>query len=167
MSGPLAAVSAVVRWGWRQRHRFLKFGVVGVSGVAINQLALWVCIAWLFRGLEPVSLWQNAALAIGVVLGMTNNFHWNRRWTWKDRERTQDLPIVRQYLQYAAANWPGIVVQFALTNLLSQAMDFQIANLFSIAVACVVNFLLNDLWTYRHVRIEGIDPEADRLDRAR
>ncbi|MFM7808901.1 MAG: GtrA family protein, partial [Planctomycetota bacterium] len=58
-------------------------------------------------------------------------------------------------------------MQFALTNLLSQVMDFQVANLFSIAVACVVNFLLNDLWTYRHVRIEGIDPEADRLDRAR
>ena len=167
MSGPFEPVAAVVRWGWRQRQRFLKFGVVGASGVAINQLTLWVCMGWFFRGLEPASMWRNAALAIGVVLGMTNNFHWNRKWTWKDRERTQDLPVVRQYLQYAAANWPGIVVQFSLTNLLSQVMDFQVANLFSIAVACVVNFLLNDLWTYRHVRTEGIDPEADRLDRAR
>ncbi|MFM7808900.1 MAG: hypothetical protein ACKPEA_13395, partial [Planctomycetota bacterium] len=68
MPGQFAAVSAVVRWGWRQRHRFLKFGLVGVSGVVINQLALWACIAWLFHGLKPVSLWQNAALAIGVVL---------------------------------------------------------------------------------------------------
>lgn len=160
-------IVAVVRWAWHQRHRFLKFGMVGVSGVVINQLALWICMNGLFRGNEPVSLWQNVSMAIGIVLGMTNNFHWNRKWTWKDRERTQELPIVHQYLQYAAANWPGIVVQVTLTNLLLQFMHLQVANLFAIGVACVVNFLLNDLWTYRHVRIEGIDPEADRLDRAR
>ncbi|MFM7808479.1 MAG: GtrA family protein, partial [Planctomycetota bacterium] len=131
-------IFAVVRWAWHQRHRFLKFGMVGVSGVVINQLALWICMNGLFRGNEPVSLWQNVSMAIGIVLGMTNNFHWNRKWTWKDRERTQELPIVHQYLQYAAANWPGIVVQVTLTNLLLQFMHLQVANLFAIGVACVV-----------------------------
>ena len=167
MSGPLATVATVLRWGWHQRQRFLKFGVVGVSGVAINAATIWICANWIFPSLQPESLRNNLAMAIGITLGMTNNFHWNRRWTWRDRERTQHLPVGRQYLQYAAANWPGIVVQAALTNLLGQFMHFQVANLFAIGVACVVNFLLNDLWTYRHVRIEGIDPEADRLDRAR
>ena len=104
--------------------------MVGVSGVAINQVVIWLCMNWLFRGGEPISLWQNVSMAIGIVLGMTNNFHWNRKWTWKDRERTQELPVVHQYLQYAAANWPGIVVQVALTNLLVQFMHLQLANLF-------------------------------------
>jgi putative flippase GtrA/4-amino-4-deoxy-L-arabinose transferase-like glycosyltransferase len=167
VSGLLEPVFAVVRWGWRQRRRFLKFGVVGVSGVAINQVAIWACMNWVFGAVEPASLRLNLSMAVGILLGMTNNFHWNRRWTWKDRERTQALPIVQQYLQYAAANWAGIVVQVAITNLLAAHMPYLLANLFGIGVACVINFLLNDLWTYRHVRVEGVDPEADRLERAR
>ena len=167
MAGPLRPLVSVVQWAWRQRQRFLKFGVVGVSGVAINQVAIWACNERLFTGVENASLRLNLSMAVGIVLGMTNNFHWNRKWTWKDRERTQELPVVHQYLQYAAANWAGIVVQVAITNLLSAWMPYLLANLFGIGVACVINFILNDLWTYRHVRTEGIDPETQRLERAR
>ena len=165
--GPVQAIATVIRWCWAQRHRFFKFGVVGVSGVAINQIAIWVCQEKLFTDVDNASLRLNLSMAVGIVLGMTNNFHWNRKWTWKDRGRTQQLPIVQQYLQYAAANWAGIVVQVTLTNLLVRWMPYLPANLFGIGVACVINFILNDLWTYRHVATEGIDPEAARLERAR
>jgi putative flippase GtrA len=160
-------VARVIAWGWRQRQRFMKFGVVGVSGVAINQLAIWLCQERLYTGIEDLSLRLNLAMATGIVLGMTNNFHWNRRWTWKDRPRARQVPLVHQYVQYAAANWAGILVQVTLTNLLVRVMPYLLANLVGIGFASVVNFVLNDLWTYRHVRTEGIDPEEARLHDAR
>ena len=167
MAGPLQPVVRVVAWGWRQRRRFLKFGVVGVTGVAINQLVIWLCQERLYTGVQDLSLRLNLAMATGIVLGMTNNFHWNRRWTWKDRHRTRQVPLVHQYLQYAAANWAGILVQVTLTNLLVRLMPYLLANLVGIGFASVVNFVLNDLWTYRHVRTEGVDPEEARLHDAR
>ena len=85
---------------------------------------------WLTRGFtapfgSPLSLWYHMAVTakealygfiigstVGIVLGMTNNFHWNRKWTWKDRGRTQELPIVQQYMQYAAAKMVGPKPEF-------------------------------------------------------
>ena len=167
MTGLFQSIFAVVAWGWRQRHRFFQFGVVGVSGVAINQLVIWGCQEHLYLGIGNESLRLNLAMFTGIVFGMTNNFYWNRKWTWKDRQRTRDLSIIHQYLQYATANWAGILVQVALTNLLVHWVPYLAANLIGIAFASVINFVLNDLWTYRHVRTEGIDPEVERLERAR
>jgi putative flippase GtrA len=157
----------MLSWTWRQRHRFLKFGLVGLSGVFINQAVLWVCQEYLFAAVDDFSLRLNLSMAAGILLSMTNNFHWNRRWTWRDRDRATRLPILHQYLQYAAANWAGIVAQVAITNLLSQWMPYLLANLFGIGMGCVVNFLLNDLWTFRHVRTEGMPPQERQLERAR
>jgi len=166
MNSPLHSILSVISWGWRQRHRFFKFGMVGISGIVINQAAIWICYAHVFATVGNLSLRLNLSMAVGILLSMTNNFHWNRRWTWKDRTRAQELPIVRQYLQYAAANWAGIVVQVAITNLLTNWMPYLLANLAGIGVGCGVNFILNDLWTYRHVHTDGIDPEARQPARA-
>jgi len=166
MNRPFDSIHSVISWSWNQRYRFFKFGTVGVSGIVINQAVIWLCYANVFAAVENLSLRLNLSMAIGILLSMTNNFHWNRRWTWKDRERAQKLPIVHQYLQYAAANWAGIVAQVTITNLLIRWMPYLLANLFGIGVGCVVNFVLNDLWTYRRVYTGGIDPEAKNLERA-
>ncbi|MCD6293915.1 MAG: GtrA family protein [Deltaproteobacteria bacterium] len=117
--------------------------------MVVNQATVWMCQEYVFTTVLNLSLRLNLSLAVGILLSMTNNFHWNRRWTWKDRERAQKLPIVHQYLQYAAANWAGIVAQVAITNLLTRWMSYLPANLFGIGVGCVANFILNDQWTYR------------------
>lgn len=167
MSAIVDRAASVMRWAWGQRRRFLRFGVVGVSGVALNMAIIWVCQEHLYRGIANESLRLALSMATGIVLGLTNNFHWNRTWTWKDRSRAQELPLLQQYGQYAAANWVGILLQYTLTYTLKGHMPLLIANAASIAVACVINFTLNDLWTYRHVRTEGIDPEEVQLHDAR
>ena len=45
-------------------------------------------------------------------------------------------------------------------------MPYLLANLFGIGAACVVNFVLNDLWTYRQVRTQSMDPETKQPERA-
>ncbi len=167
MNGPLDSILSATSWSWRQRHRFFKFGIVGISGIVINQAAIWICYEHVFTTLLNLSLRLNLSMAVGILLSMTNNFYWNRRWTWKDRERAHELPIVHQYLQYATANWAAIVMQVTITNLLTRWMPYLMANLFGIGVGCVANFILNDLWTYRHVSTHNIAPETGQLERAR
>lgn len=167
MRTPSGPIRRVVAWSWHQRYRFMQFGMVGFSGIALNQLVIWLCQERLYTGVADLSLRLNLAMATGILVGMTNNFHWNRRWTWKDRTRASTTPLLRQYLQYCAANWAGILIQVALTNLLVLWTPYLLANLIGIAFASLANFALNDLWTYRHVRTEGIDPEQVQLARAR
>ena len=167
MSEQRGTIGRVIHWGWHQRHRFLQFGMVGVTGIALNQVVIWLCQEHLYTSIGDLSLRLNLAMATGILIGMTNNFHWNRKWTWKDRYRAEHTPLFKQYVQYCTANWAGILIQVTLTNLLVLWSPYLIANLIGIGFASIANFTLNDLWTYRHVRTEGIDPEEAQLERAR
>ena len=59
MNSPLNSVLLVISWSWRQRHRFFKFGLVGVSGIVINQAFLWLCQEHVFSDIENLSLRLN------------------------------------------------------------------------------------------------------------
>ncbi|RLG06344.1 hypothetical protein DRO47_02465 [Candidatus Bathyarchaeota archaeon] len=68
-------------WAWARRKifstTFLKFGIVGASGVVVNY-----GIAYLgyIAGLSDI-----ISLAIGVEAAILNNFTWNDLWTFRHR----------------------------------------------------------------------------------
>ena len=161
------AAGSVIRWAWHQRRRFMKFGVVGLSGLAVNQATLWLGHEHLFQAVRPDSLRLNLAIALGIAVALTSNFLLNRAWTWRDFSRLTVAPIWIQYGRYAVANWAGILLTIAGTNLLAASLGYSLANLTSIALAAGVNFAVNDLWTFRHVRTEGLDPERTQLAQSR
>jgi dolichol-phosphate mannosyltransferase len=133
--------------------RFLKFGSVGVSGVLVNQAALWFSREHVFAGLSP-HLALNAALAVAVALATINNYFWNRWWTWRDRDRTRSaVGTLAQFGRYCAAVALGTAVQFAVTNLLAAFFRYLLANLCAIAMASGVNFAMNNRWTFRGRRV--------------
>ena len=74
-------------WHWAKRKIFstifLKFGIVGASGVVVNY-----GIAYLgyVAGLSDL-----LSLAIGLEAAIVNNFVWNDLWTFRHR-RTLKLP---------------------------------------------------------------------------
>jgi putative flippase GtrA len=131
--------------------RFVRFCIVGASGVLVNLLVLWLAREYLFATLSPPRLRLNAALALAIAVATLSNFLWNRFWTWRDRHRGAGArALAGQFGQYAVAVLIGSGVQFLLTNLLSTYMHYLLANLVAIAAAAGVNFALNNLWTFRH-----------------
>lgn len=144
--------------GLLERFRFIKFGIVGASGVVVNLSVLHLGHEYLFNHLEAAYNKPYFSLALAIALATLNNFTWNRLWTWADRVRTLEAgepqPVSLRLLgmefgQYATASAFGSGLQYVLTLLLSGSMDYRVANIIAILAASVSNFLANDRWTFK------------------
>jgi dolichol-phosphate mannosyltransferase len=145
-------------------RRFLKFGTVGASGTVVNLGVLYLGQEHIFNAVQPTQLKLNLSLALAIFLATVNNFFWNRLWTWADRKHHHHKPWLAQFGQYASACWLSITLQLVFTNLLAPHFYYQIANLIAIAATSVLNFVLNDIWTFGRLKLIKHDepPHGDR-----
>ena len=123
--------------------RFLKFGVVGASGVIVNMGGLYV-----FKEFAGIPYFF--ASLIAIELSILSNFTINLLWTWRDRagEGTLWTKILRYHIGAGATAFLGnYLVLIALTELLG--MHYMVSNLIGIAVGTLSNYIINDLWTFR------------------
>lgn len=119
--------------------QLLKFGLVGVSGYLIN-LAVFA----LFSSELGVHHALGAVLAFCVAV--TNNFLWNRHWTFEPGERHPGFQAARFFAVSIAALGINLVVLEAL--LAETAMTALTAQAIAVATAMPFNFLGNKLWTF-------------------
>jgi len=138
----------LARWlALPSQQRFLKFCVVGASGVPVNLLLTYLGHAVLFAGLAPA--WRDGlALLLGIGVSIFTNFLLNDIWTWRDRgkRRTFFGRLARFYLVCSGAAALQWGVAYALSRWL--ALYLLLAQLVGIALATVVNFVANNLWTF-------------------
>ncbi|MES1981497.1 MAG: GtrA family protein [Pseudomonadota bacterium] len=134
-------------------RRFLKFGTVGASGTVINLGVLYLAQEYIFIAVQPQELRLNLSLALAILLATLNNFFWNRLWTWADRRQPGAGPIPVQFGQYMLACWLSIALQAVFTNLLAPFIHYLVANLIAILLTSVLNFLVNDTWTFGRLKL--------------
>ncbi len=118
--------------------QLVKFGLVGVSGYLIN-LAVFA----IFAGSLGVHHLIAAVLAFGVAV--TNNFLWNRYWTFGPGEGPAHFQAARFFAVSLASLGINLVV---LQLLISGNMGELTAQAIAVAVAMPFNFLGNKLWTF-------------------
>lgn len=135
------------------RPRFIKFGIVGASGVVVNLSVLYLGQEIIFESVALETLRLNLSLALAIFVATISNFTWNQRWTWHDRKALRTVPVVIQFAQYALACWIGIAVQFGLTNLFALFMHYLLANLIAVVIASLFNFVANDFWTFGRLKL--------------
>jgi putative flippase GtrA len=145
------------------RPRFIKFGIVGASGVVVNLSVLFIGQEMLFSHVGSETLRLNLSLALAIFIATISNFTWNRRWTWQDRRELRSVPIIVQFGQYAVACWVGIVIQFGLTNLFALFLHYLAANLIAVVIASLFNFVANDFWTFGRLKLRRHERES-RVD---
>ncbi|MCJ7507631.1 MAG: GtrA family protein [candidate division Zixibacteria bacterium] len=124
--------------------RFLKFCLVGASGVLVNMFFLWL----FYKKLGIFSL-LSSFLAIQIAI--LNNFLWNDKWTWREKRKpgTGEFFIrlgkfaLSSNLTSASANLLGVWI---FLNLLG--WNYLTSNLLGIGLGVVLNFLANHYWTY-------------------
>jgi dolichol-phosphate mannosyltransferase len=122
-----------------EKGRFTKFAVVGVSGILVNEGLLALLT-------EVYSVAIALAGAIAIEASILFNFFLNNFWTWRD-SRTKSF--FRRIIQYhSVAFIAGLVNYIILLALSALGMHHLLANLVGIAVATMINFILNNHWTF-------------------
>ena len=119
--------------------QLLKFGLVGGSGYLIN-LGVFALLAGSL-GLH------HAIAAVGAfAVAVTNNFLWNRYWTFGPGEG----PAHFQAARFFAVSLASLGLNIAILELLisNQVTGELTAQAIAVAVAMPFNFLGNKLWTF-------------------
>ncbi len=119
--------------------QLLKFGIVGGSGYLIN-LGVFAVLA----GSLGV---HHAIAAIGAFcVAVTNNFLWNRYWTFGPGNGRAGFQAARFFAVSLASLGLNLVVLEAL--IASRSVGELTAQAIAVAVAMPFNFLGNKLWTF-------------------
>ncbi len=115
----------------------LKFGIVGGSGYVIN-------LAVFALALKVFGLHHILAAIVAFLVAVSNNFHWNRIWTF-----SSDGRIGPQAVRFLTVSVGGLVINLVLLVVLVGAGMTELPAQ-AIAVACAVpfNFAANKLWTF-------------------
>ncbi|WP_457750837.1 glycosyltransferase [Thermococcus sp.] len=132
----LKHVYRLMRWEG-ELDRLIKFTLVGLSGVLVNEGFLYGFVR--FLGWDKI-----LANIPATELAILNNFTWNDIWTFKDVRR-KSLP--RRLFNFHIAALTGAVVQWIIyAGLVYIGLNYLVANLIGIIVSFIVRFLFN-----RHV----------------
>ena len=136
------AVHLRVRAGLRKPHNWVqlvKFCLVGGSGYVVN-----LCVFALAIGLLDLHHLIAATLAFAVAV--TNNFWWNRHWTFRARsghagfQAARFIAVSVVAFAFAASVLELLVSVAELPELLAQAI--------SIVAATPLNFVGNKMWSF-------------------
>jgi putative flippase GtrA len=139
----------------RQLHNWLqlaRYCVVGCLGYALNVSVFALCV-------EGLGIHHVIAATIAFVFAVTNNFLWNRRWTFASNGHAGF-----QAMRFFAVSMAAFLLGVAVLQLLIDVGGVQpvAAQAIAIAIPTPLSFLTNKLWTFgRGVPGEAATAAAD------
>lgn len=132
--------------------RFLRFGLVGLSGVFVD-----MAILYLLHTTLGLPLTRSKILAgEGAII---NNFMWNDAWTFADISQRQQGwgPRLKRLLKFNAICLAGLVLNVLVLNVVYNVLFDQrwayLANLIAIAIVTFWNFWLNLKLSWRVTQV--------------
>ncbi len=131
--------------------RFLRFGAVGGSGVAVDMA---------ITALSSTLLHPDVAYVLGIATAMTWNFFWNRRITFAD---ATPRPLWRQYTGFCASCSIGALVNWTTRTLLRRhvelfARQFVLAVPVGVVAGMAFNYLLCRRFVFQTEDRDGASP---------
>jgi dolichol-phosphate mannosyltransferase len=131
-----------VRHGVRKADNWwqlARFTAVGASGYVVNLATFALCV-------HALDLDFRIAAVVAFLVAVTNNFWWNRHWTFEARTGHAG----HQAARFLAVSVAAFAVNFVLLEILVSVADLKevIAQAIAVAAATPCNFLGNKLWTF-------------------
>lgn len=125
--------------------RFVKFVLVGASGVLVNLGLLWILTR--FAGLQRTDY---LALGIAIEISIITNFILNDFFTFRDRRASGGSFLLR-LLKFNAICLPGAGIQSGIYALLYHGLGLYdlLSSFIGIAIATLWNYLFNLGWTWK------------------
>jgi len=124
------------RHNWKQ---LAKFSVVGLSGYAIN-LAVYTAL------LRGAGWHYTAAATASFLVAVTNNYTWNRLWTFHE----QRGHVGWQGLRFLVVALVAYIANLALLSaFIALGVDKILAQAIAVVLVTPLNFVGNKLWSFR------------------
>jgi len=128
--------------------QLFQFGLVGASGYVVNLIvfAILTGSGLFFReGSDGLGFHYIPAAVISFCVAVTNNFLWNRHWTFDARGGHAGFQAAR----FLTVSVLALAVNLIALELIVRAgMDDLPAQAIAIAIAMPFNFIGNKLWTF-------------------
>jgi putative flippase GtrA len=137
---PVETVKRVGRGTLKPRNwiQLLQFGLVGGSGYVVN-LAVFAVLN------GPLDIHYIAAAILAFCVAVTNNFWWNRHWTFDAKHAHAGFQAARFFTVSVLAL---VINLIALKLLVGGGVTELPAQAISVAIAMPFNFVGNKLWTF-------------------
>ncbi|MCL2316041.1 MAG: GtrA family protein [Actinomycetia bacterium] len=168
------AEAATGRWH-RLATQFVKFAIVGASGVIVNMLVAFIMNKanggaqyarnplWTVPGTDWALRYSYIVYLVAFVVANVWNYQLNRTWTFKGTRQTWWRGLVAFMAAGVLGALVGFVIKVALTHPGSpvylpgaffgdsgwRAREYW-GQLIGVLFGTPVNFVVNRLWTFRH-----------------
>jgi dolichol-phosphate mannosyltransferase len=129
---------------WQEWMKLFKFGMVGLSGIVVNEGVLIY-----LKEFVHLSLPASSIFAIELAIG--SNFIWNDIWTFKNDGQHALPHRWLRFLSFQVVSIGGAIINFVILNGLASyaGVDYRIANILGILVAFAWNFWVNRRVTWK------------------
>lgn len=119
--------------------KFIKFGVVGFSGMIVDFGITFLCK-------EKLKIQKYVSNALGFTVAATTNWLLNRIWTFA----SNNPQILNEYLRFFAVSVIGLGINTLILWLLTDKvkLNFYISKIGAIGVTTIWNFLANNYFTF-------------------
>lgn len=119
--------------------KFIKFGIVGFSGLFIDFGFTYLCK-------EKFKIQKYVSNAIGFTMAATFNYIFNRIWTFKSK----NPDIIIEYSEFILISIIGLGINSLILYLIINRfkLNFYISKIFAIIVTTIWNFLANAMITF-------------------
>ncbi len=125
--------------------KFVKFGIVGASGMVVH-----LCVLYLCRDVLGINTFISNTL--GFIVAATTNYILNRIWTF----RSHDKQVGMEYMKFIIVSLIGLGINNGTLWLSGRMLPewnadwrFYILWIFAVGVTTLWNFLGNMLFTFK------------------
>lgn len=122
--------------------KFIKFGLVGLSGTVIDFFFTWLCK-------EKLRWNKFISNSIGFILAATSNYVLNRVWTFE----SDNQQVGREFISFFLVSLIGLLLNNLLLYFFHEKvkLNFYLAKAIAVALVTIWNFLANYLFTFQQV----------------
>ena len=120
-------------------YKFLKFGLVGFSGLFVDFGFTYICK-------ELLKIQKYISNAIGFTIAATSNYFLNRIWTFN----STDPEILIEFTEFLAISIIGLGINTLILYLIINRfkINFYLAKVFAIGIVTIWNFFANAFFTF-------------------
>lgn len=144
-------------------NTMVAFGLVGASGIIVNQALLWALVT--FGGINYV---------VGAIIATQGSTTWNFTLNeiWVFRGRLSRRGVVRRYIGFSAINNAALLVRAPLLALLTSGLgiNYLVSNLITLVLLFAVRFGISDRLVWRQGVAQDTEAEqapVEEVDEAR